>query len=121
SDVRRRPEGIEPTDTPVAVVSLDAVLSSREYAAARETQPSAPRFGTLRFELGTRRPATGREPGLAAGLPELFQGGLPGVLAPRGWHDTAAAAALLASKAPCVYLAADRGVLTYRDDLPLAD
>jgi hypothetical protein len=121
SDVRRRPEGIEPTETPVAVVSLDTVLSSEEHATARETQPSAPRSGTLRFELGTRRSAPGREGGPTATVQDLLDAGLLGSRASGGWHGTAAAASLLASKAPCVYLPADRGVLTYRDDLPLAE
>ena len=121
SDVRRRPEGIEPTDTPVAVVSLDTVLSSEEHAAARETQPSAARSGTLRFELGTRPHPAGPERGSALALQDLLDAGLLDSFASGGWHDAAAAAAGLASKAPCVYLPADRGVLTYRNDLPLAD
>jgi hypothetical protein len=118
SDVRRRPEGIEVTETPVAVTSFDVVLSPEEHAAARESQADAPRCGTLRFEIGARRETAGRASGRSLSLQELLEA-VP--RAAGGWQDLAASAARRASKAPCVYLPADRGVLTYRDDLPLID
>lgn len=116
SDVRRGPEGLEPGETPVAIVSLDTALSSEEHALARETQSDAPGSGALRFEIGARRPAAGRQLDFRAALEALAGSRTPG-----GWQEVAATTASQASKAPCVYLPADRGVLTYRDDLSLAE
>jgi hypothetical protein len=120
SDVRRCSGGVEASETPVAFVALDTVLSSEEHAAVRETQADAPRSGLLRFEIGAQRPTGGPEPTWISMFTDVVLTDAQ-AQTPVGWHATAAAVAQRAAKAPCVYLPADRGVLTYRDDLLLSD
>ena len=98
-DVRRRPEGIEPPETPVAVISLDTLLSPEEYAAAREKQADVPRSGNLRFEIGARKTSAAR----TAELGSFSPADLP-LLVPAywWWQDVFFSAALRSLKAPCV-------------------